>query len=40
MLALNSLGLYLVEEEAYLRGISAFRLFARTRGMSENMEGS
>ena len=27
-------------EEAYLRGISGFRLFTRVRGMSENMEGS
>ena len=34
------MGLYLVGEEAYLRGILAFRLFTRTRSMSENMEGS
>ena len=33
------MGLYSVGEEAYLRGISGFRLFTRVRDMSENMEG-
>ena len=34
------MGLYLVGEEAYLRGISEFRLFTRVCSMSENMVGS
>ena len=33
------MGLYSVGEEAYLRGISEFRLFTRAHGMSENMDG-
>ena len=33
------MGLYLVGEEAYLRGISGFHSFTRVSGMSENVEG-